>query len=159
MLINGKAFYARILGNPHTTEYNTEGEWSFDLSVNEETAQKLLEAGMRKTFLKTHPEKGTFVSFKRNAVKSDGTAGKPFVVLDNQNEPWPQDKLIGNGSELNVIVVMSERTDSKKKEKYLRPSAIKVQVWNHIPFVGKQSDFKVKEGVEVTEDVTNTNEW
>lgn len=147
MMIQGRAFYARITGLPHKNKFNPDvDQWSFELSVDEDVQKKLLAAGMKPTYLRNkNDERGTFISFSRDATKKDGTEGKPYTVVDSKKEPWNPDTKIGNGSVLNCIVQLNERTF--RGEKFLKPGAIQIQVWEHSPYEGK-SDFVVKEDDE-----------
>lgn len=155
VLIQGKAHWCRIVGSPHNNKFNPDvPQWSFDLSVDDKTATTLLDLGMRKRYLKNKSdERGTFLSFVRESKRKDGTAGKPFKIVDAHNNPWPEDKLIGNGSTLNVIVTLSER--SWAGEKFLKPSAISVQVWDLVDYEGK-SEFPDKPDV-LLEDAVDTD--
>lgn len=150
MLINGKVYWAKIVGKPFPNQFKPGvDQWSFDLSLSDAEAKKLLDKGMRKSFLKNkEDERGNFISFNREATRTDGTEGKPYTIVDAANHPWPVGKLIGNGSEVNVAVILSERT--YKGEKHLRPSAVAVQVWDHKEYERKNDfpvnpDFAVKE--------------
>lgn len=128
MLIQGVIYWGMVLGAPFKGKFHNG--WSFDLSIDEETQKKLLEAGMKKDYLKNKgDDRGTFVQFRRDAVKTDGTPGKAYQVIGPDGNEWPQTKLIGNGSVVNVIVTLNERTF--RGEKFLKPSALKLQVWNH----------------------------
>lgn len=133
MLIKGIGYFCRISGKPHKTKYS-DGEWSFDLSINETTKKELLMAGMKPSFIKNKgDQKGDFLTFRRKSTKADGSEGKPFDVRDHKNEPWDPKVLIGNGSTLNVVVSLNERT-GQKGQGYLAPSAIAIQVWDLVPF-------------------------
>ena len=160
MLIKGQAFWCRVVGAPHDNKFTKSKQWSFDLSVDKETIQKLLEAGMRKTYIRNKAdERGDFLSFQRDATKKDGTEGKPFKIVDAQNNPWPTDKLIGNGSTLNVIVTLNER--EFRGEKFLKPSAINLQVWDLVEYSkgSSGSGFPVKEVSSEGDTSTSDKEW
>ena len=134
MIISGKSYWCKILGKPVTGEYGTA--WSFDLAIDADTKKRLLSAGMSPDYVKNKSDdRGDFITFKRNAVKTDGTNAKPYSVVGPDKTEWPQNKLIGNGSTLNVMVSLNE-TKYKGKTK-LKPSAVAVQVWELVPFEGK----------------------
>lgn len=157
MLIQGKTTWCRVTGAPHANKFNPAvPQWSFDLSVDEETQSKLLKLGVRKnTFKDKGDDRGTFISFTRNSVKADGTAGKPFDVKDAQGETWDDSVKIGNGSVLNVIVMLSERQFGS--DKFLKPSALKIQVWGHVPYTGNDGEFPTREASAETPEVEK--EW
>lgn len=136
MLISGIGHWAKIVGEPTKGKYHHG--WSFDLSIDEETQTKLLKAGVRKKEFKNKgDEKGTYIQFRRDAVRKNGQPGKPYEIVDHHNNPWPQNKLIGNGSTLNVVITFNKR--EYQGEEYNKPSAIKIQVWDYVEFKGKDS--------------------
>lgn len=127
MIISGKIYWAKILGAPQPTKYSP-GEWSFDLSVDKGTREKMVKAGVKQSYFKNKDdEKGTFLQFKRAGKKKDGESAKPFTVIDAQKKEWDDSTLIGNGSEVNVRIALNER--EYNNEKFLKPSAIAIQVW------------------------------
>lgn len=156
MLISGKAFWAK-LSTPRPNKFK-EGtrQWSFDLSVDEKTQQLLLDKGMRKNYLRDRQdERGVFLTFVRDETKKDGSAGKPFKVVDAHGEPWPDGKLIGNGSIFNVQVTLNEV--SFRGDKYLKPSAVSLQVWDLVEF--SSNGFPTKEKSEVEESEEANKNW
>lgn len=156
LLIQGKAFYARIVGSPHANKFK-EGinQWSFDLSVDEVEADKLLKAGMKKSYLRNKgDERGTFISFSRDATKADKSPGKPYHIVDAQNRDWDQNTLIGNGSVLNVAITLNERTF--RGDRFLKPGCVAVQIWTLVPYQNK-SQFQSKPAD--TDVVTTDEDW
>lgn len=137
MVINGTAYYAKILGKPAWGYKNQYKEWSFDLAISDETRKGLIKAGMDASVIKNKgDDRGDFITFKRRELKKDGTAGKPFEVLDKKQQPWDQTKLIGNGSKLNVKIALNEQFERKG----LKPGAIRVQIVEHVPYEGRAGD-------------------
>ena len=131
MIVNGKVWWFKALGKPVTGEYGTK--WSFDLSLEADQIKKLVDDGMSERYLKNkEDDRGTFLTFERNAVKKDGEPAKPFPVVgktrgaDGNWVEWDQNKLIGNGSEVAVRVILNEKT--WKKDTWLKPSALEIQV-------------------------------
>lgn len=153
MIISGHIYWAKILGNPQTTKFNPQGEWSFDFVPDDKGKKTLLDRGMNKEYFKTkeNDDKGEFLQFKRNAVKKDQSPGKPYTVVDSQNNPWDQTEMIGNGSKVNLKVALNEAMYQGKKR--LKPSVVSIQVWDHVPYTG--GGFPTKD----VEDVTNGEEW
>lgn len=146
MMLTGKTFWFKAIGSPRPNKFNPDvPQWSFDLSIDEENQDKLIKAGIKKdSFKNKDDERGTFLTFTRDAVKKNGEAGKPFRVVDAQNKDWDQTKNIGNGSELNVVVSLNEREFRGKK--FLKPSAVAIQVWDLVEY--QSGGFPVKEGGE-----------
>lgn len=151
MIIRGKIYWAKILGKAPTSEFGTF--WSFDF-VPEDGGEELLKAGMKKDYLKedkNNDHGGVYLSFKRNAIKKDGSPAKTFQVVGPDGEDWDQMRLIGNGSVVNVKIALNET--SYKKQTWLKPSAVAIQVWDHIKYQGK-NDFKIK-----GQEVEGNNNW
>lgn len=154
-MISGKSFWFVATGAPKASIVNPVPQWSFDLSINDETKDKLLAVGMTENYLRDKgDERGTFVTFTRSSVKKDGSPGAPFRIVDAQDKPWPKNKLVGNGSELNVVITLNERTFRGKT--FQKPSAIAIQVWNHVPYDSGGFPIKPEEDVE-TETKTQEN--
>lgn len=162
MLIQGKSYWTKILGHPVVNKFDdTKKQWSFDLAIDQETKTKLLDAGMRKSKVRNkNDERGDFISFVRDATRKDGSPGKPFEVVDHRGEPWNPKRMIGNGSTLNVVVQLNER--SYKGDKFLVPGAIKIQVWDLKEFTpAGNNDFPVDESrasLDLLEDETPASE-
>jgi hypothetical protein len=139
VIVNGLIWWAKILGKPVTDDYGTR--WSFDLSLDEDNFKKLLDEGMSDRYLrqpvnpktgKEHISNSVYLTFDRNAVKKNGEPAKPFRVVGKTKDKdgnwveWNQNKLIGNGSEVAVRVILNEKT--WKKDTWLGPSALEIQV-------------------------------
>ena len=149
-MISGKAFWFKATGAPRPNKFNPKvPQWSFDLSVDTENQEKLLEKGMKASYLRNKDdERGVFLTFTRDSIKTDGSPGKPFRIVDGKNNPWPEGKEVGNGSDVNVVVSLNER--EFRGQKFLKPSAIAVQIWNHVEY---EAGFPTKEDDPETEEV------
>jgi hypothetical protein len=154
MMISGKGYWCKVVGAPVPNKFKPDvPQWAFDLSIDEATEKELLGKGMSKSSLKNKgDDRGTFITFTRDAVKKDGTPGKPFSIVDNKKNPW-DNRLIGNGSELNVVVSLNERTYLGKT--FLKPSAVSIQVWTLVEY--KSGEFQVKDDTD--EQKTGTDNW
>lgn len=157
MLIeNTKGFWCKVVGNPVPGFDEGSLEWSFDVSLDEATVDGkpaldvLKAAGLGPRIKNKDDEKGNFLHLKRNAVKRDGEPAKPIQIVDSQNKPW-DDRKIGNGSILNVSVMVQEYGDKKKPKVTVRPMAL--QVWSLVPYDGKKFPTRADEPTEeVSED-------
>lgn len=135
--IRGKTSYAKILGDP-VPNYSKDGyEWKMDLQITKETAKELKGYGigdrvkMKPEYLDGQP----FVTFKQREMRTDYKTGgqvknDPPTVLDIAGKPWPQDKLIGNGSDVDVQFTIKDHGPGKKAGVYIR----KVRVLNLVPY-------------------------
>lgn len=141
MLIQGKAKWAKVVGEPAWGFENAFKEWSMDVYVDEKTAEKLKSQGL------TLKDKGNgeYITFKRKELKSDGTPNSPIRIVDHRGQPWDGSK-IGNGSTVNVNYAVNEY----KKGKFAA-NILSLQVWDLVKYEG--GEFPVK-----TED-ENGDDW
>ena len=145
-MIRGTARYAKIVGAPVEGFDGGEKskEWTFDLVVDEETEEKLVGEGIAPTKFKSDPKSGErYINFKRKAYKADGTASKPFKIVDGRGVDWTPGVLIGNGSILNVKYNINEWEFGKKKGK--RADAIAIQVFEHVPYENSGESFPIND--------------
>ena len=150
MMIQGKAHWAKIVGEPVGGYPNGKGpkEWSVDIEVDKATIAKLMEAGMDEKYLKTSKDgKYQFIKFVRKELKFDGKPGKPFKIVARDRSEWPQDVKIGNGSVMNVKMDIQEVEGSGA----MKPKAFSFQVWEHVPYEGGE-EFPVGEPEDWTGD-------
>lgn len=137
MIIKGKGYWCKILGAPGWGYKKQHKEWSMDLSIDAATKERLLAEGMGKQYIKNKgDEKGDFLTFRRRELKRDGSPGKPIEVVDKKGKAWDDKVLIGNGSIINVKMVLNE-VDGQRETK---PGLIKVQVVELVPFEGRDED-------------------
>lgn len=131
-IIQGKALYAKIGGDPVPGYEPAQLEWTTDLVLDDENLDKFLQSGAGKQYVKETKTGAPFVKFTRKEIKKDGSKGKPIEVVDENNKPWEYGKKIGNDSILNVKYTLNEV--GKGKDLRLKPSVLGVQVWTHIPY-------------------------
>lgn len=154
-IVQGKAKWTKLLGEPRPGYDESSKEWSVDLYLDEEGKKEFLASGADKFYVKSN-EDGEFVRFVRKATKADGSAGRPVSVEDDHGQPWDQQRLIGNGSILNIKYSLN--TVKSKGQMRNKPSIIAVQVWNHEPFKPTSSFTTRKEG-QPQETATVPEEW
>ncbi len=132
-LIQGKAFYAKVLGKPQPGYDKEKNEWSFDLSLDEKGKAEAKRLGFTEKIKNKGDDRGDFIQFKRGEFKNTkpgepAVANTPFSVVDQHGKPWDSKKLIGNGSTLNVkYSIYAGRKGNK-------PIALAIQVWDHVPY-------------------------
>lgn len=153
-ILQGTARWAKIVGEPHPGFDEGTKEWSFDLVLDEKGKAEFLASGADKFYLR-NKDGVDYVKFVRKATKSDGSPSKPISIEDDHGNPWG-DKLIGNGSVLNVKYSLNEV--KSRGQKRLKPSVIAVQVWDHSPYVPKSS-FKTRESSTQVEAASADSEW
>ena len=136
-LIQGSALYCKIIGAPVPGFDEDSLEWTFDLVLNAAQEKELLSTGVAPQYIKNHKTGNErYVRFTRKAIKKDGSKGAPIRVVDAQGHDW-DDRLIGNGSVLNVAYTLN--TVGKGKETRMKPSVLSVQVWDHKAYKPKSS--------------------
>jgi hypothetical protein len=74
-----------------------------------------------------------FMSFKQAEYKADGTPNERIRVTDILGKDWPQDKLIGNGSVVDLRFAVIDYGPGKKPGAYIRG----IRVLEHVPFEQK----------------------
>ena len=135
MVIQGKAYYAKVLGAPAWGYKKQHKEWSLDVTIDAPTKARLLEAGMSKGVIKNKDDdRGDFITFKRRELKKDGTPGKRIEVVNKKGQEWDQKALIGNGSVVNCKIALNEYEGETK------PGLIKLQVVEHVEYEGRGGD-------------------
>lgn len=143
VVLRGKASFAKILGKP-VLNYSKDGfEWKMDLVLTPAGAKelKLLGIADRVKRKDTYLEGAPHISFKQPELRRDETKNAPINVLDILNKPWDQNKLIGNGSDVEVKFAVVDNGAGKKHGVYIRS----VRVLKLVPYVPQQFD-------DVTED-------
>jgi hypothetical protein len=132
MMIQGKAWYAKIVGAPKPGYDKSKREWSLDVCVDDATRKLLAKEGV--AVRNKGDDRGDFITFKRPEFKQDGNPAKPIEIVDHRGQPWDK-RLIGNGSVVNVKFVINENTYNGRTTK--KPGLIKLQVWDLVPYEGK----------------------
>ncbi len=131
-VIRGKTSYAKILGDPVPNYEKTGREWKFDLQIDDGTVKevKALGIGDRVKSKDAYLNGAPYLSFRQKELRRDGTKNGPIKVVDINGQPWPQDRLIGNGSTVDVRFAVVDFGVGKKKGIYVRA----VRVLDHVPF-------------------------
>lgn len=137
MIIQGKAKWAKVLGEPGWGYENKHREWSLDVYVDEETVHRLEVEGLKDKL--KDKGKGVYITFKRREFKQDGsTLNQPIRVVDHHGEAWNPKTKIGNDSTVNVNFAVNEYGKGQKSANILS-----LQVWDLVPFEG--SEFPTRE--------------
>ena len=144
MLIRGKAYWAKVLGEPLRNDNYPENprQWSVDVAVDAKTLETLKEAGLFGKIKNKGDERGSFITFKRKEFKSGGTtANQAIKIVDHHGNAWDKRKLIGNGSEVNVrFNIYEDRRGGKN------PAILAIQVWDLVTYEApNREDFPVKD--------------
>ena len=105
-VISGDAYWAHVI-TPNT-KFNPDGEWSIEV-CNLDAKNKKIAEGDGLTIKNKDDDRGDVVTRKQYARTKDGSPRK-ISVKDSQRNPFPNDKLIGNGSKVNVSYFPKEYT-------------------------------------------------
>lgn len=124
----GIASWAKVF-DPAIDQYNPEGIWSIDLKVTDEEKERLEKLGLKGK----QSDPSTFV-FKRHIKKKDGSPIQRPTVVDANKSVWDSNKLIGNGSTVNVAFSTYEHQASSVHG--LGKTLKAVQVVKHVPYEG-----------------------
>jgi hypothetical protein len=130
MKLNGKCKWACVK-TPNTT---FEPAWSIDIVINDSQEKEIRKLGLKP---KVDKDGDTVIKLKRKVDRRDGTTNEAPKVVDANNEPF--DKLIGNGSTVNVIFSVFEWEN--KFGSGVSADLKGVQVVDHVPF-GDDEDFE-----------------
>jgi hypothetical protein len=132
VVLRGKVNYAKVLGAPVGNKFDDTKNWSMDLILDNNAVKevKALGIGDKVKSKDNYLDGQSFLSFKQSEFKRDGTPNKPIDVKDIVGNPWPQDKLIGNGTDVDVKFVVMDYGVGKKKGVYIRS----VRVLSLVPY-------------------------
>ena len=100
-VISGTAYWAKV-HQPHFDQYNEQGIFSIDVTVDAKTKKQLQDLGLGPRIKNKGDERNDFVTIKRKYTRKDGTKNSAPRVVDSKKTPVSPDVLIGNGSKVNV---------------------------------------------------------
>lgn len=127
-VVNGPVYWAKVLGDP-VDNYSKDGkEWTLDITVDDETKKIFKDLGIEDRVKNKGDERGDFVQFRQREKRMDGTLNRPISVVDENGDPWPQDKLIGNGTIVDLRFDFQDY--GKGKFPGIYPKAIRVRELN-----------------------------
>ena len=100
-VISGTAYWAKV-HQPHFDQYNEQGIFSIDVTVDAKTKKQLQDLGLGPRIKNKGDERYDFITIKRKYTRKDGTKNSAPRVVDSKKTPISPDDLIGNGSKVNV---------------------------------------------------------
>lgn len=134
VFVPGKIYWAKIVGKKALVpNYERTGkEWAYEL-VPDDTSflkeHRLLDRLKDKEDLK-NPDKGEFLHLKKPEFTKDGKENTPITIYDSEGQPWGEDRLLGNGTEVVAKLSIVDWGVGKKKSIYTQ--AIRIE--NLVPF-------------------------
>jgi hypothetical protein len=133
--VRGLAYWAK-LSKPVPGYNPEEKQWSLDVTLDSENASKLVSLGLTKGLKNKGDSRGAFYTFIRREIKKkSGKPNQPIAVTDSNGNPWPANKLIGNGSEVEVKFNVFEVPAFGKLPAHNKDAILEVSVVKHIEYV------------------------
>lgn len=164
---SGTIYWAKIVGDQAlVTNYDGDGkEWTFEFEPEDPSflkehrlldrlkdpmayANRLEERGEDEKAEKAREAaegRGDYLLLRKPELNRDGDKNQPFTIYDENNEPWGEDRLIGNGSKVDVKLNIIDWGVGKKKSIYCQ--AIRVTdlvAYESNPFAGMDEGVPVK---------------
>jgi hypothetical protein len=149
---SGKVYWASVVGEKSLRKnYDGDGrEWSFEFEPEDPSflkdhrlldrlkdplayAKRLEDRGEKekaKSAYESAEGRGDYLLLKKPELKRDGEKHEPFRIYDENNQPWDEDKLIGNGSKVDVKLSIVDWGPGKKKSIYAKA----IRVTEHVPY-------------------------
>ena len=62
--------------------------------------------------------RGDYLMLRKPEFNRDGERNKPFKIIDEDNEPWGEDRLLGNGTKVDYKLKIVDWGPGKKKSIY-----------------------------------------
>lgn len=128
--LSGTVNWAKVFGKARLNYQKDAREWSLNLLPDNE-ALKTLKAHKLTDRIREDDDGTKYVTLRSKTDVNDETSESPIRVYDAEYENWPNNTLIGNGSEVTVKVAIVDYGPGKKKGIY--PEAILVT--NLVPYV------------------------
>ena len=144
ILLSGKAYWASVV-EPNTTY---EPVWQVDVTVDEETKQKLESIGL--SVKNKGDDRGDFFSCRRKVVKRDGSKRNAPSVIDAKKMPWDS-RLIGNGSTVKVKIQPYEYSYAGKAG--VTADFMAMQVIDLVPYGDPSGDFQEEDGFSIDQEL------
>lgn len=123
-VIRGKVHWAKVLGDPVLNYGGDAKEWTLDLTPDDEGLQLIESLGLNDRLKNKNDERGQFMAFRQREKRMDGSLNRRISVEDADGNPWPHDKLIGNGSDVDLKFEFKDY--GKGKYPGLYPQALRI---------------------------------
>lgn len=132
----GTIYWPKIVGERALhSNYDGDGrQWAYELAPDDPSFLKehgLLDRLKDKEDPK-NPDKGEFLYMKKPEFTKDGDKNEPIRIYDEDNNPWPEDKLIGNGTKVDYKLSIVNYGKGKKSGIYTQA----LRVTELVPYEG-----------------------
>lgn len=166
ILKNVEVQWCKLLGEPRTN-YNEDGkEWSVDFLLDDDQIKELESNGFSADFYLKKKERGSselkvledgrkILTYRRPEKNADDKENKRVIVIDGEGMPWEQEKLIGNGSIVDIQYNVFELAAKRGNPKRGKLALIKMMVRELVPFESEGSD----EGFDLPGETKVKEDW
>lgn len=130
--IRGTTSFCKVLGNPVLNKFTGEKEWSTDILIDQETEKQCARLGIKNKIKNKegYADGQSFLTFRHPEKRKNGDLNEPIKVYDAAGNKWPQNRLIGNGSVVDVKFVLNDSVNGMPKGTYIRA----LRVLEHVPY-------------------------
>lgn len=116
---SGTLYWAKIVGDGalHDNYERTARQWATEFEPDDPSFLKdhgLLDRLKEKEDPK-NPDKGRFLVLRKPELNRDGEKNDPIRIYDEDNQAWPNDQLIGNGTKADLKLSIIDWGKGKKK--------------------------------------------
>lgn len=149
---SGTIYWAKIVGEQAlVSNYDGDGkEWTFEFEPDDPSflkdhrlldrlkdplayAKRLEERGedeKAQAAREGAEGRGDYLLLKKPELDRDGNKNTPFNIYDDDNQPWGESRLIGNGSKADVKLSIVDWGAGKKKSIYCKA----IRITDHVPY-------------------------
>lgn len=125
VFMKGRVFWAKVLGDPRPNYNGDAREWSFEFEPDEDGLKALKDHKLLDRLKNKYEDRGKYLTLKKKEFDYEGRPNKPIRIYDSEDADWDQNKLIGNGTEVDLKLDIRDYGPGKKKGVY--PQAIRIQ--------------------------------
>lgn len=133
----GKTNFAKVLGPPVGNKWGDDKNWTVDLVLGPESVKeaKALGIGDRIKRKDDYLDGQPHMSFKQPELRKSGEKNDPIKVVEIDGKtPWDQNKLLGNGTDVDIKFAVADFGKGKKKGVYIRS----IRVLKLVPYERKE---------------------
>lgn len=121
----GKVYWAKILGNPRLN-FNKDGkEWAFEFEPDEDGLAILKKHKLLDRLKDKQEDRPKYLVLRKKELNAKGEPNPPIRIVDAEGKDWDPNKLLGNGTVVDLKLDIRDYGVGKKKGIY--PVAIRVQ--------------------------------
>lgn len=156
--LTGQSFWCKLLGEPQPGFDPEKNFWTIDVSLDQKGLDLINRVGLGKKIRNKDDDRGDFFTFRRPEYNRDNERNNPIPVVDNEGNPWPEDKEIGNGSKVRVKFGIFEAPARGKFPALIKavPYEVKVVEWKE--FVRQEKKDRPKKA-GARPDANRGDEW